>query len=474
MNVILVVIDSLRADHVGCYGNTWIKTPNLDAFSKESALFERCFPESLPTVPARRAMVTGSRVFPFREWQQDPSRGKAHAVPGWAPLRENDVTLSEILKKAGYRTAFLTDVYHMFKPSMNFHRGFDEWRLIRGQEVDSYNSTPPPKDIDLDHFLTPGLVGTLAHTQLLQYFSNTTFRKGEEDYFAPLVFREGMRWLKENRDAEKFFLWIDSFDPHEPWDPPQEYRDLYDPGYKGRECIFLTPGDPTTYMSERELKHTRALYAAEVTMVDRWFGKFMAAVKELGLHKNTLILVVSDHGHPLGEHKTTRKLAWALYPTLMDCPLLIRHPEGIGAGKRVKEFVQHHDLLPTILSYLGVEPPEKIDGEDLLPLMTGQGGPKRDHVTCGFRRYVWVRDKRYVLISLTNKSYVRLFDLKNDPGNFKDVAPDHPEIVKEMYEKAVEDVKGPLPLFPGLMDYSAGIWFPTPGDPTPGKIGPPI
>jgi hypothetical protein len=87
---------------------------------------------------------------------------------------------------------------------------------------------------------------------------------------------------------------------------------------------------------------------------------------------------------------------------------------------------------------------------------------------------VWVRDERYVLISLTNKSYVRLFDLKNDPGNFKDVAPDHPEIVKEMYEKAVEDAKGPLPLFPGLMDYSAGIWFPTPGDPTPGKIGPPI
>ena len=472
MNVILLVIDSLRADHVGCYGNTWIKTPNLDAFAEESALFERCFPESLPTVPARRVMVTGNRLFPFRDWQPDPRKGKAFAVPGWEPLRDTDVTLSEILLEAGYRTAFITDTYHVFKPSMNFHRGFDEWRWIRGQEVDPYSSARPPKGIDLDYFLTPGLVGTLAHRQLIRYLSNTTFRKGEEDHFAPLVFRESMRWLEGNRDAEKFFLWIDCFDPHEPWDPPQEYRDLYDPGYEGRECIFLAPGDPTTHMSERELNHTRALYAAEVTMVDKWFGTFMAFVKELGLLENTLIIVVTDHGHPLGEHKTTRKLPWAMYPTLMDCPLFIRHPEGIGTGKRIKEFVQHQDLFSTALSFAGVDPPEKVDGEDLLPLMTGQGGPKREYVTCGLRRYVWVRDERYVLISLTDMSYTRLFDLQNDPGNFTNIAPDHPEIVKEMYEKAVEDVGGPLPLFPGLMDYSAGVWFPTPGDPTPGKTGP--
>jgi arylsulfatase A-like enzyme len=200
----------------------------------------------------------------------------------------------------------------------------------------------------------------------------------------------------------------------------------------------------------------------------------MAFVKELGLVENTLIIVVTDHGHPLGEHNTSRKLPWAMYPTLMDCPLFIRHPEGIGAGKRIKEFVQHQDLFSTALSFAGVDPPEKVDGEDLLPLMTGQGGPKREYVTCGLRRYVWVRDERYILISLTDMSYTRLFDLQNDPGNFTNIAPDHPEIVKEMYEKAVEDAGGPLPLFPGLIDYSAGVWFPKPGDPTPGKVDPKV
>ncbi|UCG64742.1 MAG: sulfatase-like hydrolase/transferase, partial [Deltaproteobacteria bacterium] len=149
MNVILIVLDSLRADHVGCYGNTWIKTPNLDAFAEESALFERCFPESLPTVPARRAIVTGNRLFPFREWQPDPRKGKAFAVPGWEPLRDTDTTLSEILLEAGYRTAFITDTFHVFKPSMNFHRGFDEWRWVRGQEGDPYSSARHPKDIDI-------------------------------------------------------------------------------------------------------------------------------------------------------------------------------------------------------------------------------------------------------------------------------------------------------------------------------------
>jgi arylsulfatase A-like enzyme len=152
-----------------------------------------------------------------------------------------------------------------------------------------------------------------------------------------------------------------------------------------------------------------------------------------------------------------------MYPTLMDCPLPIRHPEGIGAEKRIKDFVQHHDLFTTVLNFAGVEPPEKVDGEDLLPLMTGQGGAKREHVSCGFRRYVWARDERYVFISQSDMSNPQLYDLQKDPGNFTNIASGYPQIVKKMYKKVVEDAGGPLPLFPGLMDFSAGVWFPAPG-----------
>lgn len=461
MNVMLVVVDSLRADHVGCYGNTWIRTPNLDAFAQENVLFERAAPESLPTIQARRAIMTGNRLFPFRDWK--PTLGDNVISPGWAPLRESDITLSEILSDAGYRTAFLTDTYHMFKPSMNFHRGFDEWRWIRGQEYDRYRSAPPPKDIDIDHFIDPKLYGTYPHAKLLQYLSSTSFRKGEEDYFAPMVFREGMRWLEENHgDTERFFLWLDVFDPHEPWDPPQEYREMYDPGYEGREFIAGKAGNPLEYMTERELKHTRALYAGEVTMVDKWFGKLIARVKDLDLYDNTMIIVVSDHGHQLGEHGIIHKFAYAMYYTLMDIPMLIHHPEGIGAGKRIKEFVYHHDIFSTILSLAGIEPPEKVDGEDMWPLVTGEGGPKREYVTCGMEKYVWVRDDRHVYISETDGANPQLFDLEKDPDQFNDIAPDHPDVVKEMLEKAVASGGGPLPRFDYLPSYLASATYSTP------------
>jgi arylsulfatase A-like enzyme len=461
MNVILVVLDSLRLDHVGCYGNTRIRTPNLDAFAKENILFERAAPESLPTIQVRRAIMTGNRLFPFRDWK--PTLGDNVISPGWAPLRESDITLSEILSDADYRTAFVTDTYHMFKPSMNFHRGFDEWRWIRGQEYDRYRSAPPPKGIDIEHLIDPKLYGTYPHAKVLQYLSNTSFRKGEEDYFGPMVFTEGMRWIEENHEgAEKFFLWLDAFDPHEPWDPPLEYREMYDPGYEGREFIVGKAGNPLEYMTERELKHTRALYAGEVTMVDKWFGKFIAKVKDLGLYENTMIIVVSDHGHQLGEHGIIHKIASALYHTLMDIVLLIHHPEGIGAGKRVREFVYHHDIFSTILSFAGIKPPEEVDGEDMWPLVIGGGGPKREYVTCGMERYVWVKDNCFAYISETDGTNPRLFDLEKDPGQFNDIAPDHPDIVKQMFEKAVESGGGPLPKFDYLPSYLASATYSTP------------
>ena len=407
-------------------------------------------------------MLTGNRLFPFRDWK--PTLGDNVISPGWAPLRESDITLSEILSDSGYRTVFITDTYHMFKASMNFHRGFDEWRWIRGQEYDRYRSAPPPKDINIDHFIHSKLHGTYAHAKLLQYLSNTSFRKGEGDYFAPMVFTEGMRWLEENQDADKFFMWLDVFDPHEPWDPPQEYKEMYDPGYEGIEYIAGKAGDPLEYMTEKELNHTRALYAGEVTMVDKWFGKFVAKVKDLGIYDNTMIIVVSDHGHQLREHGIIHKIAHAMYYTLMDIPLLIHHPKGIGAGKRIKEFVYHHDIFPTILNFTGAESPEEVDGKDIWPLVTGEGGPKREYVTCSMEKYVWINDDRYTLISETDGQMPQLFDLKEDPKQFKNIADDCPEIVKELYEKAIKDAGGPLPRFDYLPSYLASETYSSPLD----------
>lgn len=457
MNVALVMVDSLRRDHVGCYGNPWIKTPNIDALAKESAMFTEAYPESLPTIQVRRSLHTGKRVYPIREFH--PRKGDVVRHAGWEPVGEDQVTLAEILREAGYRTAFITDCFHQFKPSMNFHRGFEQWEWIRGQESDPYRSCLPPAHIDLDHYLAAIMKGTGIEKMLRRYFANTAERKTEEDYFAPQVFIKAMNWIEQNQDAEKLFLLVDCFDPHEPWDPPKHYVDLYDPGYEGKEIIRPLYGD-ASYLSEAELRHMRALYAGEVTMVDTWFGRFLDKLHELGLMENTLLIFMSDHGHPLGERGVVGKPAWALFPELLDIPMLVRHPDGVGAGIRCDEFVYSHDLFPTILALLGLEPPRgQSDGIDIWNYVAGKPAPKRKYVTSIFRNYVWAKDKEFSYMSRSDGRAPRLYDLKADPSQRKNIASERQDKVEEMFLRVLADAGTPIPDYEAETQTEDSQWF---------------
>jgi len=135
-NVILIMLDSLRSDHVGCHGNSWIRTPNMDALAGEGVRFTNAHPEALPTIPVRRAMHTGMRTFPCRGYR--PAKGDTVLIPGWQPIPEEQVTMAEVFRHHGYKTALFASTPHIFKPSMNFHRGFKTWEWIRGQEADRY------------------------------------------------------------------------------------------------------------------------------------------------------------------------------------------------------------------------------------------------------------------------------------------------------------------------------------------------
>jgi arylsulfatase A-like enzyme len=451
MNVVLVILDSLRRDHLGCYGNDWIHTPNLDSFSAQSSTFEMAHPESLPTIPVRRSIHTGIRTFPFRDYRI-PKGGHVKFY-GWQPIPENQVTLAEILRHSGYRTAFITDVYHQFKPSMNFHRGFDEWRWIRGQEADAYNSN---LWLDLDPYTSSS--GMCNKGVLRRYLANTSKRQREEDYFAPKVFSEAERWMRENRNAERFFLCIDSFDPHEPWDPPQRYLDLYDPDYEGKEVIAPMYREWDDYLNWEELKHMKALYAAEVTMVDRWFGRFMEAMEELELRKDTLVAVISDHGHQLGEHGPTGKLPRALYPELMDIPLMISDPLGEGTGGRIPGFVYNHDLFPTILSYLGLHGPVEAQGIDLRPLIRGEDPSTRSHATSAFNDFFWARDSEFALIHSSTGGGDRLYDLDRDPEQVNDISGERPDEVERLRALILEDAGGPLPDYAEMIRSAKKDW----------------
>ncbi len=171
-----------------------------------------------------------NRVFPFTGHRA--VKGDTVAAPGWGPVSEEQVTLAEIMTHAGYRTGLVTDVYHQMKPSMNFHRGFSQFNWIRSQEGDKYRSSRLISPESVEPFLHPSYPpDAIAYrrTRLKQYLASISDRRSEEDFFAPQVFREGMRFVEDNY-PEDFFFVIDCFDPHEPWDPPAQYIELYDPG----------------------------------------------------------------------------------------------------------------------------------------------------------------------------------------------------------------------------------------------------
>ncbi len=468
MNVIVVMMDSLRPDHLGCYGNKKFRTPALDRFAKESLVFDRACAETLPTLQVRQSLFTGMRLYPFNKQPFTSERMVTAAgnwymgipklgMPGWVPIPWDIVTVAEMLQgvelagisqhhtsqHARYRTALFSDASPYFSSSwMNYHRGFAHFDWVRGQLLDAYGVPSLADRIDMSRYVPPWFENDWYAVTLPQYLANTSRWKGEEDHFGPQTFTRATKWLEDSRDDKKpFFLVVDSWDPHEPWDPPQKYVNLYDPGYEGLEMILPFYG-PTRLMSDRELNHMRALYAGEVTMMDTWFGKFMDKVRELGLLNNTLIVVASDHGIQLGEHGISGKCPAGMYPELIDCVLMIRHPQGIGAGKRSNAQVQHHDITTMILNLLKIKPPYELDGQDLTPIIEGRSSKVRDYATCAYAMNVWCRDDEYVLICRNTGEEPQLYDLNNDPLQMESVAWDRPRIVKRMYDLMLEDAKG--------------------------------
>jgi arylsulfatase A-like enzyme len=176
---------------------------------------------------------------------------------------------------------------------------------------------------------------------------------------------------------------------------------------------------------------------------------FIDRAHELGLMEKTLFVVVSDHGHLLGEHGYTGKLAYALYPELTDIVLMVRHPRGEGAGKSSDFYASTYDVAPTILGFLGVEQPEPMDGQDLAPILQGKEPlQSRDHFTQGYKNYVCCRDEHRVMFCRSDMTDAHLFDAVNDAEQRRDLAEAEPETVKRMYEEyAQNDARGRLPNF---------------------------
>ena len=461
-NVLLVVFDTLRLDAVGCYGTPppWgaIETPILDAFARESVRFTRAYPESLPTLCARRALYTGQRTYPFHDGDFRLKGDFPGVAPGWGPIPEAQHTLAEIFQAAGFRTGLIADVYHMFKPSKNFWRGFDQWTFIRGQETDAARSGPGAE---------PGRCSTGTCRAACRRPAASRGRSAKLptgiDWFStrvrPQHARPGARGAVVQRPGHAGGRALAGAEPGRRALLPDRRvvrsaravvraRALPAPATTRRtgrsRCSRPTPEIPD--LEPELVRRTRANYAGLVTMCDRWLGHLLETLRTQGRLDDTLVVVASDHGHTLWERRAyIGKRGYPSDPEVYDVPLLVRHPAGLGAGTTCDAWVQHHDVAATLLEAAGVPPPAPLAGRSVWRTAFAGGPPVRDHAVVGWGSAITVVTERWWFNCKVDGRGAFLFDRKRTDPFAENLADAEPALVRELFAAGVAEAAGGFP-----------------------------
>jgi arylsulfatase A-like enzyme len=444
--VVVIVVDTLRADHV--YGDR-ARTPNMDALAREGLRFTDAHPEALPTVPVRNTVLSGRRYFPFRHWHD--WRGLLES-PGWSPMTGVGSSLTSVLHRAGYWTAYVTDnpFLGFSVPYRPLRRSFD--RFVRtGGEIGGRSTGV--SEHELRHWLDPALGrDAKLRDRMRRYLANGHYSHDESRSFAARVFTDAVRVLDRAAAERPFAMVVDTYEPHEPWTPPRKYINLYgDPDYRGPEpgqprygkVEDYFHGDPT-----RVLARMRALYAAEVTMTDRWLGVLLDRLHQLGLERETAIVLVGDHGFMLGEYGWTGKISSILHPVLIRVPMIVVDPAGRRSGRASDYLAQTHDVAPTLLALAGVPAPRAMTGVNLAPLFEGRPPRKREFAYGGYANSLYARTRRWKLISDNRGHNKRLYDLAHDPAETRDLSDRHPRRAAAMYDAVVRRAGGRPPYYP--------------------------
>jgi arylsulfatase A-like enzyme len=442
MKVILVVTDSLRRDHVGAYGNPWIHTPSLDRLAAQANVFDHAYIGSFPTVPTRRDLFLGrgDKDVPFNRWKM---------------IDGDEVTLPERLAQVGVPSMMVTDVQNTVTRGINLYKGFTAWVCNRGQEAD-----PCCMDagVPLEFPVDPELIryGADWWHQILQ---TRAHRRVEEDWFAPKTYSMAIEWLERNYTRPDFFLYLDTFDPHEPWDPPAWYEAMYDAGFHGRRFEAPTYGLLKSLgITARELKNIRARYAGEVSMVDASFGRLLAALERLGIKDEVLLIFTTDHGtcmgypddngmlqkgHMLGADgrmmaagkPAVQPHQWfPHYRGVCHIPLMIKLP-GQSSQRRFETITQPWNITATVLDAFGVAVAPELWGQSLLPLLTGKTKAVQDAAVLGAAHgHAQVMTREWMYCTWRGQRKPALYDLEADPNTRRNVVSKHPKVVAALRE----------------------------------------
>jgi arylsulfatase A-like enzyme len=462
LNLVVVVVDTLRYDHVAANpgADPAVETPNLDRLADRSWRFTNAYISGFPTMAARRDMLTGRYGAPFNRW---------------TPFERGPETLPGALADAGYVTQLIHDTPHMVNGGHGFDVPFHAWTPIRGAEVDRAwitDSFEWPDDWAFDdrfddYDFDERSVFEDNHV-LPRYVQSRREWDDPEAWNVARLFRTAADFLRDNADRENAFLWVDCFDPHEPWDVPPEFLRRFDERDDGRidPRSFRSAVTRDPDIDPAAERHLDAQYKAKVAFVDHWFGRFLDALDDTGLGRNTAVVVVGDHGTNLNDQPG--RGFGKVGPPLQNearVPLLLHVPDG-GSGT-CDAVVQPQDLFATVAALGGAAVPRVAESHDLLTVARDDHRP-RDIALSGVSADGWAEsDPDDVLFSAFDGEWCLGVTPDRDAarlwrrGDHEEVADANPEVVDRLYGAALDEVERR-----GL-DPSLGRWLRHGGGPFP-------
>jgi arylsulfatase A-like enzyme len=409
---VVVVLPLVRADHVDAFeGGAPAKTPNLNELTKKSLRFDRAIPESMAALSARRALVTGMRAFPFRDWRRLEG---FPSVPGFNPVWDHQPLLLEVTRAAGIETIYVTD-----------NPVFDGPRFAGVRRAGSSASAD---------------IGSGIEEELIPSFKRLT---GE----ARRTMQLGIRALREVKNARSFFVGVDPFDPADAYAAPPFY---VRPGRVEDDGLGPTDGRMVELnFSDGDIDRVREAYVDHVEAVDDELGKLLDEVPD-----DTVLFVLGDHGLALGEHGYLGRAAPTSHRASYEIPYLIRHPGGEKSGDDVDWYASTHDVAPTLLSFLGLNIPGKMDGEDLTALFDDvdqEDLPDRPKSVTAVGTQIIIRDRRWLVVADRERIVRRMYDddeeVEDDITRYDNIANEDPGKLTELSVAALTVAGGTLPEF---------------------------
>jgi arylsulfatase A-like enzyme len=431
-NVILIVADDLGLGDLGCYGQAKIRTPALDALAAQGLRFTQAYAGAPVCAPSRCCLLTGMHT------GHGAIRDNKEIQPeGQQPLPGATTTLAELLQARGYATAAIGK-WGLGPPGSEgdpLRQGFEHFF---GYNCQRAAQTHYPQRLYRDH-------------DRFQLAGNEPGKTSSAIYAPDLMREEALAFVRQNAQRP-FFLYFATTLPHAALQVPdealREYTGVFpETPYDGKQGYIPHPTP-------------RAAYAAMITRMDRDIGAILAELERLGLSKNTLVVFTSDNGpNPaggvdakfFGSTAGLRGTKGQLYEGGIRAPLIVRWPRSVKAGSTSGVPCASWDLLPTIAEACDLDVPADLDGRSLVPLLEGGPAPERDFLywespdTGGWQA---VRMGNWKAVRRNLKKYIpgplEIYDLATDPGETRDVAQQHPELVKRAREAFASRSESPI------------------------------